>query len=238
MITISVWSRVTTLSSYFALWSRRHGFRDTTYDTSTTLDPMQHPVIQLAEVDASACQSAMVDGAMRLSWRAHGHGHPVVKEDCSFYLDLDPLYFGVIQSGDHFTRVVKKRIVGRPARYRFLLAEGAHGHAELTEPEVPCMWGDPMREAPALIESSDLSWRNQPRIFCVRLPVPVDGVDGFEEADFAITGEVASRIIREHIHKLQELSVGPLSCTDEVRCMITDFYQCNTGADCPALSVT
>jgi len=188
---------------------------------------MQHPVIQLAEVDASACQSAMVHGAMRLSWRAHGHGHPLVTEDYSFYLDIDPLYTGVIQSEHHLTRVDKDRIVGRPARYSL---------GVLMEPEVPCMWGDMMRRAPTLVETSSLPWRGPLNIYCVRLPVPDDCVGGFEEAEFAIVGEVASRIIREHMQVLQELSVGHLSCTDEVRCMIPDVYRCSTGADCPALS--
>jgi len=167
---------------------------------------MQHPVIQLAEVDASACQSAMVHGAMRLSWRAHGHGHPLVKEDYSFYLDLDPLYIGVIQSEHHLTRVDKHRIVGRPAQYSL---------GVLMEPEVPCMWGDMMRRAPTLVETSGLPWRDQgharSKIYCVRLPVPVDDVNDMDDDDFTITGVVASSIIWEHMHDLQELSVGPLS---------------------------
>jgi len=154
-----------------------------------------------------------------------------VKEDYSFYLDFDPLYIGVIQSEHHLTRVDKHRIVGRPARYSL---------GVLMEPEVPCMWGDMTRRAPTLVETSGLPWRDQgharSKIYCVRLPVLVDDVNDIDDDDFSITGRVASSIIWEHMHVLQELSVGPLSCTDEVRCMITDV--CYTGADCPAMSVT
>jgi len=161
---------------------------------------MLHPEIQLADVDESACSLALNDGAMDLSWETSLALHVTKKGDYSFFLNIDPLYTGIIQNWRQLLWEDVKRIVGCPAVYSSGMME---------QPEWPCLWGDPSRRAPTLVLSRDLSWRGRRQFYCVRLPVPVDDVSGFAEAEFAITGEVAARVIREHMRMLRGLSVGP-----------------------------
>jgi len=166
------------------------------------IQTMKGAAKSLHEVDVGHMARAMKRLAAVLTWTSGRKLEAPPKADCTFYIELDPLFFGIY---GHIWRELKVALVGTHVR--------RNKAGEIITEKRPCLWGDPDHKAPSIIETESLSARGTKSIFCVRLPVDRAVVSGAVQPEFDITAEAAFEVFQSYRGKLEELHVRVRCCS-------------------------